>query len=231
MLNTNNDIITEVLVRNNRTTTDGFITDAMLRDWLEDSHVWAAAFKKWPMTEGRLSTTWAGVEEVRFEGLKADSLRMLQVGGKRFTKLNFEDYQIFREESEGSTERVFSDFGRVLFVNPAADVSGTMVAYAQYQPLLDATDLTATTIFSGYDEEGNEAIVEKMSGFLKRREHLTEEAELHDERAANKLEEVYSRIQNEQYAYKSHPDRGGMFERIDVLGGNLSDEQINRDQF
>jgi hypothetical protein len=230
MLNTTNDIITEVLVRNNRSTTDSFITDAMLQDWLTNAHLWAASYKKWPMTEGRLSTTWAGVEEIEFEGLKSDSLRMLQVGGKRFTKLNFEDYQIFKEESPASDERVFSDFGRVLFVNPSADVSGTMTAYIQYQPNLDGTDLTAKTIFSGFDEEGNEAIVEKMSGYLKRREHLPEEAELHDKRAADKLEEVHGRILNEQYAYKSHPDRGGMFDRIDVLGGVMSDE-INRDQF
>lgn len=231
MLKTQADIITEVLVRNNRTTTDSFITDTYLKSWYFDSAIWAYAYHKWPMTEGRLSTTWAGTEEVIFEGLKADSLRMLQVGGKRFNKLNFEDYQIFREESDGSTERVFSDFGRVLFVNPYADVSGTMVAYAQYQPYLDVTDDTANTLFSGFDEEGNEAIVEKMSGYLKRREHLPDEAELHDKRAMEKLDEVYSRIQNEQYAYKSHPDRGGMFERIDVLGGSLADDQIKRDQF
>lgn len=231
MLNTIGDIMTEVLVRNNRTTTDGFITDAMLQDWSRDAHVWAASFHKWAFSEGRASTTWVGSEEVSFEGIKSDSVRIMQIGGKRMQKLNFEDYQIYREENESGQDRVYSDFNRTLFVNPYADVSGTLVIYGQYQPALDSTDLAATTIFSGYDEEGNEAIVEKISSYMKRREHLTQEAELHDQRAIAKLEEVWKRAQAEQYNYKTHPDRGGMFGRIDVLNGLQNDEVWKRDQF
>lgn len=231
MLKTRDDIFTEVLVRNNRTTADAFITDTMLKSWFFDSVVWASAFHKWPFTEGRLSTTWAGTEEINFEGLKADSLRIIQVGGKRLKKLNFEDYQIFREESPSSTQRYFSDYMRTLFVNPYADVSGTLVAYAQYQPYVDVTDEAGVTPFSGYDEDGNEAIVEKMTGYLKRREHLVDEAELHDKRAESKLDGVWSKIQDEQYAYQTAPERGGMFERIDVLDGKRASDEIKRDQF
>lgn len=236
MLNNVGDLITEVLVRNNRTTTDSFITDAMLQDWTRDAHVWAASFKPWPMTEGRVSTTFttgsgAGSDEWYFEGYKSDSLKMMQIGGKRLKKLNFEDYQIMREESPESDDRVFSDFGRVVFVNPNIDASGTLTTWGQYQPNLDSTDLTATTIFSNYDEEGNEALVEKMSSYLKRREHLAEEAELHDARATAKLKEVWERISNSQYVYQTHPDRGGWFERFDVLDGRPTDDINRRDQF
>jgi hypothetical protein len=231
MLKTRDDIFTEVLVRNNRSTTDSFITDIMLKSWFFDSVIWASAYHKWPFTEGRLSTTWTGTEEINFEGLKADTLRMIQIGGKRLYKKNFEDYQIFREESPASTQRYFSDYMRTLFVNPYADVSGTLVAYAQYQPYVDVTDETGTTPFSGYDEDGNEAIVEKMSGYLKRREHLVDEAELHDKRAEAKLDIVWGKIQEEQYAYQNVPERGGMFERIDVLDGRRASDEIKRDQF
>jgi hypothetical protein len=235
MLNDVGDLITELLVRNNRTTTDSFVTDAMLQGWTRMSHTWAAAYHKWPFTEGRLATTYAtgsgpGSDEWYFEGYKSDSLRMLQVGGKRLTKLNFEDYQIMREESPGADDRVFSDFGRTVFINPNADISGTLYAYLQYEPNIDPTDLAATTVFSGYDEEGNEALIEKMTAYLKRREHLAQEAELHDARAAAKLEEVWKRVQDEQYAYKTHPERGGMWERFDVLDGRPTDE-FKRDQF
>ena len=235
-LRTQNDIFTEVLVRNNRTTTDSFITDAMLKSWLIDAHVWATAFHKWPFTEGRVQTTYAtgtgpNSDEFFFEAYKADSFRIIQVGGKRLEKLNFEDYQIFREEEPEADDRVFSDFGRTVFINPRADVSGTLVAYGQYQPYIDVTDYTSTTLFSDYDEEGNEAIVEKMSGYLKRREHLAQEAELHDQRANAKLEEVWKRVQDEAYAYKTHPDRGGMYKRFDVIQGLGADELFQRDQF
>ena len=232
------DILTEVLVRNNRTTTDSFITDSMLMSWANDAHLWASAYHKWPFTEGRISTTFTtgsgeNSDEWNFEGYKTDSFRIVQVGGKRLEKLNFEDYQIMREESPEADDRVFSDFGRTVFINPMADVSGTLTAWGQYQPILEASDFgtTTTTIFSGYDEEGNEAIVEKISGYLKRREHLAQEAELHDKRAEIKLEEVWKRIQDEQYAYKTHPDRGGMWERFDVLDGRKWSDEIKRDQW
>jgi hypothetical protein len=231
MLNNVGDIITEVLVRNNRSTTDSFITDAMLQDWTRDAHVWAASYHKWVFTEGRQSTTYTGAEEWSFEGYKADSFRIVQVGGKRLQKLNFEDYQIFREETPGADDRVYSDFGRTVFINPNADVSGSLTVYGQYQPSLDSTDLAATTIFSGYDEEGNEALVEKITGYLKRREHLPDEADLHDQRAALKLEEIWKRTQDEQALYQTHPTRGGMWKRFDVLKGRQSDEIRNEDQF
>lgn len=231
-LNNVGDIQTEFLVRNNRTTTDTFITDAMLDDWLRDSHVWAAGSKKWPATEGRVSTTYtSSQEEWNFEGYKSDSFRIIQVGGKRLDKKNFADYQIYREEEPSGTDRIYSDFGRLVFINPYIDASGTLIAYGQYMPTIDPTDKTATTIFSGYEEEGNEAIVEKMSGYLKRREHLPQEAELHDQRAAAKLEEVWNKIRAEQYAYQTHRDRGGMFSRFDVLQGGFREEMTNINRF
>lgn len=235
-LNTIGDIQTEVLVRNNRTTTDAFITDAILQGWTRQAHIWSASLHKWPFTEGRTSTTFTtggGVnsDEWFFEGYKADSVRLLQIGNKRLKKLNIRDYQIFREEEPDGNERVYSDFGRTIFINPRIDLSGTLTAWGQYEPILDPTNLTATTIFSGFDEEGNEALVEKMSGYLKRREHLTNEAELHDQRATAKLEEIWKRVLDEQYQYQTHPDSGGMFERFDVLRGGITDEIFKRDQF
>lgn len=230
-LNNLGDIMTEVLVRNNRTTTDSFVTDAMLQDWTRMAHTWGAAYHKWPFTEGRTSTTWASTEEWNFEGYKADSFRIVQVGGKRLKKLDFANYQIFREEEPSAEERVFSDFGGLVFINPNIDLSGTLTAWGQYQPSVDPTDLTATTVFSGRDEEGNEALVEKMSGYLKRREHLAQEAELHDQRASAKLDEIWKRVLDEQYQYQTHPDSGGMFKRFDVLRGGITDEIFKRDQW
>ena len=223
-MNTRDDIFTQVLVRNNRTTTDSFITDTSLKNWFRDGVIWATSYKEWPFTEGRdQATTWSGTEEVAYSTFlpefKADSIRLLIIGGKRMQKLNFEDYQIFKEESPDSTDRVFSDFNRTVYINPNADVSGTLAAYGQEQVAIDLTDETGTTPFSTYDAEGNEAVAEKMSSYLKRREHLFNEAELHDQRAAAKLEEVAKRIQDRQALYQTHPDRGGMFHHFDVIDG------------
>ncbi len=227
---TNGEIIREVLVRNSRSTTDGSITDEMLQAWLAMSHLWAAAQHKWPCTEGRVSTTWAGSEELSFEGYKMDSFRLVQIGGANLSKMNFFNYQQMREDQSDSTKRVFSDYGRTMFVNPSIDLRGTLVAYGQYQPVLDVTDLSAETIFSSYDAEANEAIVEKMSSYLKRKERLPDEAKDHDERAKNKLDEVAGRISEEQYAYQvKHGD--GIFKRFDVMRGGFRDDITSRDQF
>lgn len=236
-MKTRDDIFTQVLVRNNRTTTDSFVTDTILKAWFRDATLWATSFHKWPFTEERdASTTWSGTEKVDYSSFgvefKADSIRILTIGdNKRMRKLNFEDYLIFREEESSATDRVFSDFGRTLYINPKADVSGTLAAFGQSEPTIDLTDETGTTAFSTYDDEGNEAIYEKMTSYLKTREHLPDEAQIHDARAMQKLEEVWKRVQEEQYQYHTHEARGGMFRRVDVLDGFYDDEGFKRDQF
>lgn len=239
-MRTRDDIFAEVLVRNNRTTTDGFITDTLLKNWYTQANIFATAQHKWPFTEGRVQTTFTAREEWNFEGYKDNSFRMMIIGGKRLTKLNFEDYQIFRETEPTSNDRVFSDYGRIVFVNPFADVSGTLVAYGQYQPYIDVTDETALTLFSGFDEEGNEALIQEMSSYLKEREGViptmsggrpTSASITAHLNAVALLERVWQRILDEQAMYKTHPDRGGMFDRIDVLNQNRYSDTLRRDQF
>ena len=236
-MRTRDDIFTEVLVRNNRTTTDAFITDTMLKSWYTEAHVWACSLHKWPFTEGKASTTYttAITDDIGsaiipyFEGWKADSIRMMTIGGKRMTKLDFTSFQRFLERNTDNTDRIYSDYARQLYVNVNADVSGSLTAYGQYMPIIDVTDETGITIFSDYDEEGNEAIYEKMSSYLKRREHLIDEAELHDQRAVAKLEEIWKRIQDEQYNYQTRDQ--AMFEDFDVLEGQSGSFQFKSNQF
>ena len=236
MLSSVSEIINEVLVRNNRTTTDGFITDDMLEDWLREANAYCSAARKWPLSEVRDQTlSWSGAEELPYSSFgidfKADSIRILQIGGKRLRKTAFEEYQTQREEFESSTERMFTDFGYTLFINPNADVSGTITAWGQYIPTIDSTDASATTIFSSFDTEGNEAIVEKMTSYMKRREHLPDEAELHDQRTDLKLEQLWNKIQAEAYKYHSGRESEGMWARFDTVDGYYADEGFKRDQF
>lgn len=242
-MRTRDDIFTEVLVRNNRTTTDGFITDLMLKNWFLQAHTWAMSYHKWPFTEGRASTTFASgggsnSDEWYFEGYKADSIRRVQIGGKRLKKLNFEDYQIFLEENPTGNDRVYSDFNRILFINPSIDASGTLVIYGQYLPYIDVTDEAALTLFSGYEEEGNDAIIQKMTQYLRTRESgqgilvrgkPVSAAIVAEQNAIAMLERVWQRVEDEQYAYQTTQERGGMFDRINVIGGYRTgnNQQLN----
>lgn len=238
-LNNVGDIITEVLVRNNRTTTDSFITDSTIQGWVKDAHTWAASFKKWPMTEGKNSTTSAslvtseeGYTTLSYpEGFKADSIRLLTVGGKRFKKKNFYKFQSFVEDNPNDTSKIYTDYGRQLLINPrASDFSGTVVVWGQYTPILDVTDLTAKTIFSDYDEQGNEAIVRKTTEYLKEREHLKEESQVAGKEASEILSSVKGLIDEEQFNYHTTDD-DGMFKRLDVINGGFAEDSFKRDQF
>ena len=231
MLNNLGDIQDEFLVRGNVATSVAFVTDTFLNDWTRIAGLWAASTHKFPFSEGRVSTTFSATEEWNFEGYKADSFRLVQIGGKRLKKLDFRNYQIFREEEPSSDERVFSDFGRTVFINPNVDLTGTLTAWGQFTPNLDPTDKTATTIFSGFDEEGNEAILLEMLSFLKDREKKATESKVFHDRAQLILDGIWQRVLDEQYQYQTHPSSGGMFRRFDVLEGDYEEEIFRRDQF
>lgn len=236
-MRTRDDVFTEVLVRNNRSTTDGFITDTNLKNWYKNAHNVAAARHKWPFTEGKASTTYTtsniddlGNTVVAYpEGWKADSVRIITIGGKRIKKTEFESFLRFLEENSGNTARMFSDYGRQLYVNVNADVSGTLVAFGQYMPIIDVTDETGITVFSDYDEEGNEAIYELMTSRLKEKEHLSDEVVEHQKKAGEILDEIWKRVQDEQYKYPTKDQ--SMFEPFDVLRGESGFNQYKRNQF
>lgn len=230
-------IITEVVVRGGISTTTstayGLYTDTILTNWADQAHRWAAAYKPWPFTEARVSTTFTGTEEWTFPdaSFKADSIRLLQIGGKRLQKINFEDYQIFREEQSGATDRVYSDFARMLFINPDVDLSGTLTAWGQYQPVewSDTTDNASVTVFSTNEDEGNEAIVQEVLSFVKDREKKPEESKLHHQNALQLLDNLWRRMGDEQFGYQGK--NRGMWERVDIVNGSYYDDTLDTDQF
>lgn len=233
-------IITEFLVRNNRTTTDSFITDSTLDMWLENAHQWAAAYHKWPFTESSGYLGTAGSETYAYSNkdeIKADSVRTLVVdngGGasayKRFQKTQFNEYLKYKEDYPAGTERIFTDYNRTIYINSVAGVSGSILAFYQARPAA-ITAASTTTVFTNWDDEGNEALVEKMTSYYKNREHLPDEAQLHDEKAKAVLEAVWQRVADEQAMYQSSPTSAGQFAYIDVLRGRARDDWFKRDQF
>lgn len=254
------DIIKDFLARMNQSSTSAFYTDDILTNWCSNANQWAAARYKWPMTEGRYSTTSAslGTNEDGFttltypEGFRADSIRLLTIGGKRFDKKIFIKFQGFLQDNPADTSDIYSDFFRTIVINPnAKDLSGTVVAWGQVNipPLATDTvgsvtgtigpDPTALTIFSGTEEDGNEAIVQKMMAYAYMRERspvglqrgkLVSASALHDQNASGILDAIWKRIQDEQAMYQTTRS-DSMFERFDVVGGVLEEDAFRRDQW
>lgn len=237
-LRTLGEIKTEFLIRYQGSTTSAFVNDTVLNNWLDQAHQKASAFKKWPMTEGRVSTTFASLitnEDGWLtgqypEGWKSDSIRLLTVGGKRLQKTNFYQFQKFIEDNTGDDARYYTDFGRQYFINPSIDLSGTVTAWGQYTPALDTTDSSATTIFSDADIEGNEAIIYYMLSFAHDREKKTKASVDDVARAELILEKIWERYGSEQFAYQA-TDTEGMWGRFDAINGYRDDDLFKRDQF
>ena len=232
MSRTQTEIIDAVLVKNNITTSaTGKFTDQIMRGWLDLAHKWATARHKTPLTEGRISTTFTGLEEVPYpEGWKSDSIRYMEIGGIRFDKTLFQDYKDYRQNYPSGADEIFTDFARTIFVNTGAAASGSLVAYGQYTPTtIDGTDEDALTVFSDADQEGNEAIIEEMSRYVRQRERKADEAEVHHQNAIRILDGLYGHIGGEQFGYK--PKDSEMFKQIDVLSGQDHDDRIRRNRF
>lgn len=235
-LQTSEDIKAEFIVRGQQNTASGFLNDTILNDWVQEKHRWSASYKKWPFTEGRVSTTYASAlttdEDGNLrgeypEGWKPDSIRLMKIGGKWITKMNFQAFHRWREDqpdANGVESRQFTDYGRLYYLSPNIDISGTIVLWGQFTPAdLDVTG--GNTIFSNVDEDGNEAIVEAMLGELEMRKLDQRAAQGHMAKAAALLNGLWDKIVQEQPQYRNNDT--GMFEHFDVLQGGYPEHLVN----
>lgn len=240
-----NDIIVKLGVD----TTQAYYTDTILNDWINNAHKWAASYKKWPFTEGRYSTTSTsmGTSEDGYtvleypEGFRSDTIRLLTIGGKRFQKKNFYKFQSFLEDNSGDSGKIYSDFARRVYINPnASSLSGSVVAWGQiFVADLDGTDPTSLTVFSTYDELGNQAIVEEVLSYAAERERqnvgivrgkIAGIGPFHHGNATAILDQLFESIADEQYGYQDVLDEG-MYKRFDVLRGGFKEDIFKRDQW
>lgn len=239
-MQTTGDIKSEVLVLLGVSTSQAYYTDAILNAWIDKAHKWAAAQYKWPFTQLKDVTQSFNGEVYQYPtNFKSNSIRYLQVGGYRLDKLNYADYQIYREEQSNGKERVFTDFQRQYYINPYIDVGGTITAWGQATPAtLDGTDPTATTVFTYSEEEGNEALVEKCMSYANTKEkapvafargHLVSASALHDQNAQAILDGIWQRIKDEQFGYQTK--YRGMWKRFDVLRTGFRGELNKENQF
>lgn len=218
----------QCIVRMGLDTTSTFITEKMVRDWLNEAHLWATAYKKWPFTEymDMSGTFVTGGQEWDYPNInfKTDSIRSLLIGTdvramRVFEKKLFTDYLKYITDYPFGTDKIFSDYGRTLFINPNC-ASGTIVCFGQLTPptlgLVSAS--TASTVFNGYDPEGDDAIIDKVCSYASRRMKKFGDAADYENRARTTLEELWKRVQDEQALYQTK-DRA-LFERLNLLDDN-----------
>ena len=221
------EIITNVVIKGSLNTTASFYTDALIEREVNKAKIWAESYHKWPMTEymDKSGSFTSGTEEYAYPNtaFKTDTIRMLKIGDYLFEKKRFEDYLKFRESNSSATDRIFSDYGRTLYINPNC-ASGTTYCFGQ----LSTSDYPAGTdksAFSLGESEADEAITEKAISNLKAKAMKLDEAIAWENMAKTRLEEVWKRIQQEQYAYS--PKDSSMFERLDVVESDYYEDDTN----
>lgn len=236
-ISTVGEIQAEFVVRQNSATTIAYYTDTVIKSWIDQAHKFAAGYKKWPMTSARAATTYASLvldEEGLLSGQypeawKLNSIRFLRIGGKRYEKKSFFSFLKFLEDKPSASDEIYTDYGRLYYVNAGANGSGTISIWGQYIPALDTTDPNAATIFSGVDVNGNLAMVELMQSYAMTREKKESEAKVHFEKALSLLEAAWKLFEDDNFV-KQEANTDGMFSRIDVVGGRTRDD-FNSDQF
>ena len=221
------EIKNEIIVRGSIDTTSAFITEAMLNDWINQAHRWSASYHKWPFTEymDKSQTYSSATEEYNYpSNFKADSIRILKIGDDIFDKKNFYAYLKFKEDYPDATRKFFSDFGRNYYVNTKSGASGTIYTYGQYTPG-NITNETSSTVFSGWEPEGDEAIVYRGLSLIMTKQRKFKDALVYEDRAKGILDEIWERVKDEQYGYQTHDK--SMYKSFNVLKGDYFDDLNN----
>ena len=224
------DLQSQVIVRCGTDTTSTFITETQVRDWLDEAHKWATGYKKWPFTEymDKSGAFTNGTETYAYPNVnyKTDSIRLMKVGSYLFEKKIFSDYLQYREDYPSGTDKIYSDYGRTIYVNPNC-VAGTIYCFGQLTPpvLGLVGSSTSSTVFNSYDDEGNDAVIDKTCSYAYRKMKKFQEALDFEQRARATLDELWKRVQDEQAMYQTK-DRA-LFERVDIINGDYYGDESN----
>lgn len=248
-LQTFGDIKNEVLVRLDQGTTVAYYTDSMLGDWINDAYKWAAGYHRWPAFDYVDSSTTTASPSLGTDGFtyptnfKSESIRWMRDNNsnpsrRTYDKVRFQDYIQYQNDFPTGQDQIFSDFGRTFFVNVNV-ASGTLYLYGSINaPFLDKSDPTGQTLFSGADEQANEAIVEKVLSYALVKQQTpvnfykgkyVSAAIVHASQGAEILDALWKNHQDEQFAYQAKNRE--MFKRFSVERGALRDDLLKRDQF
>ncbi len=100
-------------------------SDADLGELINAAARMAWNYKPWPFTKGAKSVATVDSEYFDYPGDFEDgSITLLKVGGKKFDKRSFEDYQQTFEDEATSTERIWAEYDRFIFINQNAYAIG-----------------------------------------------------------------------------------------------------------
>lgn len=189
-------------------------TDDIIKKVINDAHQWATSEYNWPEYSKALkAVTFVGHDYYDYPlSFQTFSITNLFVDNKRYFPKNFFDFQDFRNSDNPDTsKRYYATYGRWFFLYPTPSASNLVIAVYGQTKADDLVSNSDTTIFSGYDEKGNEAIVLKGLAVCVETPAMTDtgktnKAENSEAKAKRLLSEIFAKVAGHQQTHQ-HIDK------------------------
>ena len=150
--------------------TSTYFTPTRIEDQIDDSYLTVAAARQWPdIKKGFVTHTEAGEDYYDYpDNCQTESVFKISVDGdSSYEKWDFEDFMKFVEDNPTSTDKIFSEYGRQIFIFPTPTTTGS--ANLILWGVIQATALTGdgdVTMFTDWADVLNEAIEQDAYGNL-----------------------------------------------------------------
>lgn len=148
---------------------------------VKDSYLWAGSLFFWPsLQKARVTTALKNTQLLTYDyydyppDFLTDSISRLYIDGKKYEHKAYQDFLDYVDSSNNTlvapnpNNHFFANFGRQYFVYPSytgVAPANNLLIWGNIQPpaLVNPSD---TTIFSQWDDAGNEAVVKKSFATL-----------------------------------------------------------------
>lgn len=211
---------------------DNFYGDAYIQRIANRAVKWYAGLHPWQQTQyGYYRSSVAGQEYYNYpENFRTDSIWKLKFNSISYDRISFTEYLKYQEDhGSASSDKIFSDFRRQFFINPAP----TTVADIEIWGHLIPTDMSAdadTHPFAG-EQDPEEAILRYAIGLaLKKGRGTMYEKGVAEMNAAKSIADAVWEFQKkEQSKYQTKDIQ--MFEFTEILPPNGGERRTQRGNF
>lgn len=165
------ELVARLQVANNST----LVSSSRITQLIQDAYLWAATLFFWPsLFKSRIFSSKPNGQSLAYDyydyptDMLTDTISRLYIGGKKYDKKAFQDFLDYVDNALNGalppdpTRRYFAEYARQFFVYPTVSTAGTNdgIIWGNIQPT-GLNNPTDNTIFSLWDDSGNEAVLKK----------------------------------------------------------------------
>ena len=158
------DIITKLQPMLYAVGTSTYFTLIRIGAAIDDAYIAVSSARQWAdIKKSFVLATSAGEDYYDYpDNCQTESIFRISVdGNSKYEKLDFEDFLRYREDNPSETRKIFSEYGRQIFIFPTPTTNGTanliFWGIIQAAPLLNDSYVT---MFSDWADYLNEAILQ-----------------------------------------------------------------------